>query len=129
MRQTFIAAAFFLFASASVNAQSIVFHSRDLPYDPKTATCDDIIAHMNTNKYTKLMAASLYAHGKHMGKRCFRADYVKAFELYSEIGAMSDMKSILRDIEAKASTGSPLAKSALRKLEKAGYIEKVRGGN
>jgi DNA-binding MarR family transcriptional regulator len=70
------------------------------------------------------MAAGLYAHGMHMGNRCIKRDYVRAFQLYQEIGATSSMQSILRDLETRASTGSPRAKSHLRKLEKAGLIKK-----
>jgi hypothetical protein len=100
-------------------------HAQSLPYDIKTATCDEIIAHADDNAATRMVAASLYAHGKHMGKQCIEVDYVRAFELWHEIGAGNTIRSVLNDLTQRANAGNAAAASHLRKLEAAGYIEET----
>lgn len=112
---------------AAVVALAVVFggpvNSQDLPYDVKTATCDEIIAHTDDNTLTKMVAASLYAGGQHMGVRCIKADYVRAFELWAEIGHRRSMKSAVHDLLQRANAGNAAAASHLRKLEAAGFID------
>lgn len=122
MHRYLFAAILFISAGTSAFAQSTSFNSRDLPYDIKTVSCDEIIAHTNTNKHTKAMAASLYAHGMIMGKRCIKIDYIRAFELYIELGNPGAMQPILQHLLSRANTGNPRAISWLKKLKKAGYI-------
>lgn len=112
--------------SMAASAATISWKSSDLPYDSKTASCEEILSHTNKNTGTRMMAAGVYIHGKHMGKRCMKPDYVKGFELWNKVGATSQMQSALRALEIKADTGNPFAKSQLRKLEKAGWIKRLR---
>jgi len=100
--------------------------AQGLPYDFKTVTCDEIIAHADDNAATKMVAASLYAHGQHMGNRCIEVDMVRAFQLWAELGSVASMKTTLREIEMRANAGNPRAQSWLRKLQAAGFIEKTR---
>lgn len=99
----------------------IVFHASDLPYDAREATCDDIIAQANHNKYTMLMAGGLYANGMHMGDRCVKIDYFKAFEYYKKGGFTQQIESSLKYLKARADKGHNRSRYWVRKLKKAGY--------
>jgi hypothetical protein len=112
---------------AALPGRAETFAPGSLPYDPVKASCQEIVAHANDNRAAKFMAASLYAHGKHMGKSCFAPDFVRAFELWTELGDWASMQSVLKDLEARANSGNPRAESHLKKLKAAGYIEKVVG--
>lgn len=116
----------FLILLMAVSAQASMGTKPNLPYDIKTASCAEILEHTETNNVTRRLAAGVYVHGKHMGKRCMTPDYVKGFELLDRIGARRDMESLLRALEVKASTNNPFAKSQLRKLENAGWIKRLR---
>jgi hypothetical protein len=99
--------------------------AQGLPYDPKTATCDEIIAHADDNAATKDVAASVYARGKHMGKQCVEVDYVRAFQLWAEIGARYTINSVLDELTQRANSGNAAAAAHIRKLEAAGLIEET----
>lgn len=107
--------------SVPAHAQQIVFHSSDLPYDAREATCEDIIAQANYNKYTLLMAGGLYASGMHMGDRCVKIDYFKAFEYYKKGGFTEVIERKLQYIKGRADRGHNTSRSWVRKLKKAGY--------
>ena len=96
---------------AAVLATAPAFGAGGLPYDTLTVSCEEIIAKQDINQATKLQAASLYAHGMHMGNRCIKRDYVKAFEIFIKYGRINAANSILNDIEARARQGNPSAQS------------------
>lgn len=121
MRKLILTAAMALALSPAAHAQQIIYHSSDLPYDSLTATCEEILAHAQHNKYTRLEAASLYIHGKHMGKKCLKIDYIKAFELYAQAGEPRLIQHTLARLQSKADSGHAGTRFLLRKLKKAGY--------
>lgn len=126
MRRFFLSLLVIIGTSINASAATISWKSSDLPYDSKTASCEEILTHANKNNATRMVAGGVYIHGKRMGKRCMKPDYVKGFELWNKVGATSQMRSVLRSLEIKASTDNPFAKSQLRKLEKAGWIKRLR---
>lgn len=106
---------------SSVFAKNIVFNASQLPYDPLKASCKEMIQKTNHNKYTKLLAAHLYLNGKHMGKKCMKTDYIKAFKLYEELKMQDEIQRILQGLQYRADNGDSFAPFTLRKLRKAGY--------
>jgi hypothetical protein len=61
----------------------------------------------------------------HMGKRCVKVDYLKAFDLLRRAGADRDFQSLLTNLSEKAAGGNPRAVSALAEMERRGWIKKV----
>lgn len=112
----------FAFAVAlPTQAKQIVFHSSQLPYDTKTASCETILENANVNKYTRLTAAHLLMNGKYMGKRCVKVDYIKAFELLKKAGFQDVIDHKLLTLKTRAENGHNTSRSWVRKLKKAGY--------
>jgi hypothetical protein len=48
-----------------------------------------------------------------------KVDYVKAFEFWRRAGNDGAIRTMLKDLSSRASTGNPRAVSALRKVEQA----------
>lgn len=114
MRCLILAAVLLLTAVSSVSTASL-------------PSCEQILADANKSRDAKISAALLYYHGKQMGKRCVAVDYVKAITMLNEAGDTRNAASLVKDLSAKANTGNPKAASALKKLEKLGLVEEVRG--
>lgn len=110
---------------SGVQAKGFIVMAIDLPYDPKKASCDVVIAHTNTNRATKATTASLYRTGMWYGKRCFKPDPFRAYELYKEIGFSTFMGQIVQDLLFRSGRGDLDARSALIKLKRAGYIKRI----
>jgi hypothetical protein len=88
--------------------------------------CKRVIADADKGKDGAFAAGLLYFHGKHMGKPCVKVDYVRAFDLLLQAGAVRDAQSVLNTLAERANSGSPKAQSAIREFEKRGWIEAVK---
>lgn len=85
---------------------------------PQTANaaCAEILAKAHTSPANMSRAGMLYYHGKHMGERCIKVDYERAFELLRQANDGANFNSLLRNLQTRASTGNPRAVNALRRL-------------
>lgn len=110
-------------AANAAAAGDLAVRSAELPYIDGRATCDVVIANLNYSKSAKLNAAFLYMSGRRFGERCFEPVYVRAFELFDELGATKQMRYFLRDLESRAAGGSHYATTVLGKLQKAGFTK------
>lgn len=113
MGRTILAALLLLAAVSSVAAEAL-------------PSCEQVLADANKSRAHKIQAALLYYHGKQMGKRCVKIDYVKAITMLNEAGDASDAASLVKDLSSKANSGNPMAINALEKLERLGLVKKVR---
>ncbi len=98
------------------------YPTSQLPYWVMTVTCKEVMAKMNHNNATKMQAASLLLAGQTYADRCnMKKDYVRAFQIMTELGHACAIKPKLRAYEARAAAGSAYYASLLRKLKKAGF--------
>lgn len=87
------------------------------PPQTANAACAEILAKANTSPANMSRAGMLYYHGKHMGQKCIKVDYERAFDLLRQANDGRNFNSLLRDLESRASTGNPRAVNALRRLK------------
>lgn len=90
--------------------------------------CDRVIADANKGLKQALAAGHLYRYGKWQEVKCVKVDYVMAVEFYAKAGAVSEINSVLKELEYKINAGQERARIAVDRLEAKGYIrvEKIR---
>jgi hypothetical protein len=84
--------------------------------------CDRVIADANKGQKQALAAGHLYRYGKWQDVKCVKVDYVLAVEFYAKAGAVSEINSLLKELEYKLNAGQERARIAIGRLEAKGYI-------
>lgn len=94
-----------------------------IPEDTTQMPCERLLAMRHKSRANEIYFAGMMTYGNQMGSRCKIVDTVGAFEIFKKFGVVEEHQYIIERVQARAAAGSAYAKSELRKLKAAGFVD------